>query len=849
MRPILFSENTTQFNTNGLGRLDCISCTVVEERNGEYTLEMEIAETALHASEIALSSIIAVKPSEGASLQAFRVYKITKPLGGKFTVYAQHISYQLSFIPTMPFTVTASASACSQTLTLLKSNAVETCPFTFTTDVQTVASYSQKVPASIRSRLGGVEGSVLDQFGGEYEWDNYTIRLHKNRGKTVPDVSLRYGKNITDLNQETNIENTITGIVPYWQSSDGDVTVTLPEKVIEGTYASSFPFKRTTPMDFSQDFEEQPTEAQLRLRAQHYVSASGIGVPAVSIKLSFIHLADTEEYKNLAAFQTVKLCDNVEVYFEKLGIATTAKIVRTEYDVLLERYNSVEIGSLRNTLSGVISSTEGALSQVANDTRRMFKNYNKDVEGLIDNATYWLTSADGYVMAVKNPDGSWKELLFLSTNDPNRIYTNANVLRVNQNGIGFSSTGINGPFTQAWTLDGKMVIGGTNVPSLTVYDNSGNILFQIDKNGMQWKAPNSELNTSGTLTIKNSSGNTLGTWSSSGLTMYDGNGNVIGSWGSGGIDVKKGSIEGTSLKVGTNNSTPGSIHVYNGNGATSSYEIGHWDKDGISVKQGTIEGPTIKVGGNSTHSGNGGSIYVYDDYGTEIGHWNKNGISVKEGTIQGPDIVAGGNNNADGTITVKDQAGGTAVELTKDGINALKGTISGANITGGTITGATIQSAASGSRILMDDTSSLRGYDGSTMHNLINMEQNVSGSHQMTIDADTQLNIRTPNLYVSNQSAGTGTETVYQTVTNNPTGASDSNPDYYLVKNLNKYAEAEDPEHPSWERWVKTISPEDADWDWDVLCTLPVYLKFDKTPLRYINGMLVSGGTSQSVII
>ena len=368
----------------------------------------------------------------------------------------------------------------------------------------------------LRSRLGGVEGSVLDQFGGEYEWDNYTVRLHKNRGRTIPNVSLRYGKNITDINQETNIENTITGIVPYWQSSDGDITVTLPEKVIEGEHASSFPFKRTTPMDFTQDFEEAPTG---------FKSPGNNGdIPAVSIKLSFIHLADTEEYKNLAAFQTVKLCDNVEVYFEKLGIATTAKIVRTEYDVLLERYNSVEIGSLRNTLSGVISSTEGAIAQVANDTRRLFKNFSKDVEGLIDNATSWLTSSDGYVMAVKNPDGSWKELLFLSTNDPNRIYTNANVLRVNENGLGFSSTGINGPYTQAWTLDGKMVIGGTNVPSLTVYDNNNRILFQIDKNGLQWNAPNSELNTSGTLTIKNGSGATLGTWGSSGLTMYDGNG-------------------------------------------------------------------------------------------------------------------------------------------------------------------------------------------------------------------------------------------------------------------------------------------------------------------------------------
>lgn len=749
MKPILFNKTATTFTTNGIGRLDAISCQVTEERNGQFELEMEIAETAIHASEIELTSIIVAKPFQNGNNQPFRVYKIGKPINGIFKVYAQHISYQLSYIPVMPFTITASTSACSQTLAALKSNSVGTNPFSFQTDVNVVASYQQTAPASLRSRLGGVEGSVLDQFGGEYEWDNYTVKLLKNRGLLTPNVSLRYGKNITDLSQEENIENTITGIVPYWQSSEGETTVTLPEKVIESSTASNFPFKRTVPMDFSQSFQEEPTVAQLRAKAQAYVNQSGVGIPKVSIKLSFVSLADTEEYKSVAALQAVNLCDNINVYFEKLGISTTAKIVKTVYDVLLEKYDSLEIGSLRSTLASTISGQDSALSTLANNTQRMFKQYNNTVNEMIDTATAWLTKGDGYVVAVKNADGSWKELLFMDTADINTAH---NVLRINQNGIGFSSTGVPGPYTQAWTLDGRLVIGGTNVPSLTVYDNQQNILFQIDRNGMQWHAPNSELNTSGTLTIKDGNNHTVGTWSTSGLTMYDGNGtaaeNVIGTWGTGGIDVKKGNIQGASITVG-------------------------------------------------------------------------------------------GNNDINGTISVKNSSNNEVVRLDNTGVN----------VSAGTITGATIQSAASGSRILMDNTSSLRGYDGSTMHNLINMEQNVSGSHQMTIDADTQLNIRTPNLYVSNQSAGTGTETVYQTVTNNPTGASDSNPDYYLIKNLDKYAEAEDPLHPTVERWVKTVSPEDADQQWDVFCTLPVYLKFDKAPLRYINGMLVGSGSSQSVII
>lgn len=501
MKPILFAKNATTFNTNGIGRLDAISCVVTEEKNGIYELEMEIAEAADHASQIEMGSIIVAKPSQGKQIQPFRVYQTTKPINGRFSVYCQHISYQLSHIPVMPFTIAASPSACNDTLQALKTNAAESCPFTFWTNITKGASYQQTVPASLRSRLGGVEGSVLDRFGGEFEWDIYTVKLWQNRGLTTPNVTLRYGKNITDLNQEENIENTITGIVPYWVSSDGKTVVTLPEKTIDSQTAGNYPYKRTVPFDFSQDWEEAPTQAQLRARAQAYVSAAGIGIPKVSIKVSFINLSDTQDYKDIAALQVVNLCDVVGVYFEKLGISTTAKVVKTIYNVLKERYDSVEIGNVRSTLASTISDTSGALSAVANNTRNMFRSYNNTVESLIDNATSWLTSSGGYVIAVKNNDGSWKELLFMSTNDITDVH--ANVLRVNENGLGFSSTGVAGPYTQAWTLDGKLVIGGTNVPSLTVYDNNDNIIFQVSRSGIIWNVTNSSMDANGNITAKN----------------------------------------------------------------------------------------------------------------------------------------------------------------------------------------------------------------------------------------------------------------------------------------------------------------------------------------------------------
>ena len=498
MKPILFPSNATTFTTNGLGTLDCISCKVTEERNGMYEREMEIAQSANHATEIEMSSIIVVIPSVGATKQAFRVYKITKPINEIFKVYAQHISYQLSYIPVFPFEVTASASAASQALAGLKTNAAEACPFNFSTDVDTVSSFAVEQPISLRNALGGVEGSILDKFGGEFEWNNYNVTLHKTRGVQTPTVYLRYGKNITDLRQEKYISNTVTGICPFWKDSEGTTLVTLTEKVVESQYAANFPFPRTVVVDMSSEFEEQPTEAQLRARANVYINQSGIGIPTVSIQVSFVNLYDTEEYKDIAPLQAVKLCDIVGVQFEKLGINTTAKVVKTVYDVLAERYDSVEIGSVKTSLASTITETNGAINALQSTMQTKFGTFSNEIREDIDNATAWLTSSDGYVIAVKNNDGSWKELIFADHNDPADW---VHCLRINENGIGFSSDG-GQTYTQAWTLDGKLVIGGTDVPSLTVYDNSNppNIIFQTSQSGTVWNSTNSSMTAAGLLT-------------------------------------------------------------------------------------------------------------------------------------------------------------------------------------------------------------------------------------------------------------------------------------------------------------------------------------------------------------
>lgn len=493
MNPIIFDKTDTDFTTNGLGRLECISCFVTEERNGMYELEGETFLSAKNADKLEMDMIIAVKTPNRNEIEPFRIYKITKPISGTISFYAQHISYQLSYIPVMPFNISDSQNIRQATMDALKTNAAEICPFNFTANQTGTGTYAIAAPISIRSALGGQEGSVLETFGGEYEWRGYDVILHEFRGVTTPQVTLNYGKNITDLTQEEYISNVVTGIAPYWKYADGAM-ITLPEKVVESQHADNYAFRRTIAMDLSESINGTPTVEMLRAKAQAIINQTGIGIPTVSINVSFVDLAKTVEYKDIAPFMSLHLCDHINVYFEKLGIQTTAQVVKYKYNVLLEQYDNIDVGTSPENLVDTIKSTEGLITTLAKQTTYE-----------VDNATAWLTGSNGYVVARKDNDGNWKELLFL---DRANIATAQTVLRINENGIGFSSTGVNGPYTQAWTLDGKLVIGGTNAPSLTVYEvvdgvSTGNVLFQIDKDGLEWDAVYSSMTKSGILRATN----------------------------------------------------------------------------------------------------------------------------------------------------------------------------------------------------------------------------------------------------------------------------------------------------------------------------------------------------------
>lgn len=454
MTPILFPSTSTEWTTQGLGALsDAISCTVTEERNGIFELEMQYPVSGVHFSEMQNRCIILAIPSPYRTAQPFRIYRITKPLNGICTVYAQHISYDLSGVPLNPFTAASAPAAMAG----LQSNAEGASPFTFWTDKETTANFAVTVPSSTRSVLGGQTGSILDVYGGEYAWDGYTVRLHDQRGQDNG-VRIAYGKNLTDLEQDENISSVATGIYPYWADADGNLVVCNP-KVVPAP--GSYDFTRVVPVDFSQDFETAPTPAELQARAESYVQDNNIGVPTVSIAVSFVQLEQTEEYKDLALLEKCDLCDTVTVQFEALGVDAKAEIVKITTDVLLERYESVEIGSIRANIADTIAGQQQEIQQ------RPTTSFLKQA---VANATAWLTNGKGYKVERRDAAGNVIDTLYMDTPD---INTAKDVLRIGQSGIGFSHTGVNGPFTNAWTIDGKFfadfIAGGVlNCALLTV---------------------------------------------------------------------------------------------------------------------------------------------------------------------------------------------------------------------------------------------------------------------------------------------------------------------------------------------------------------------------------------------
>ncbi len=363
MKPILYSTTEKLFSSNGLGILnDAISCTVTQERNGMYELEMEYPVGGIHYEDLSPLYIIMARSDPMTSLpQPFRIYEVTKPMNGNITVYARHLAYDLMGIPVGPFTASTAAAA----LAGLAQNAVISCPFTFVTDKTTEATMTVETPTSIWDLLKGNAGGVLDIYGGEYEFDRWTVCLHKRRGSDM-DTTIRYGVSLTGLKQEASTENWCTTIYPYWKGEDGTLVTGRLCRTSE-----FYPFEQVRVVDYSDAWDIAPTAAQLEARALNYLNSQKLAEPNVNITLDFAHF-DNNDLIRTSSRQLFRVCDTIKVVFDQLGISTTATVIKTKYDALAERYTSVEIGSQKQSLMDLIVSSTGSKYQWGSMTNNSF---------------------------------------------------------------------------------------------------------------------------------------------------------------------------------------------------------------------------------------------------------------------------------------------------------------------------------------------------------------------------------------------------------------------------------------------------------------------------------------------
>ena len=445
MIPILYPAGETAFTSNGLGRLrDCISCRVTEERNGSYTCTFVYPISGRHYSDIVEGCFISCTHDDDGDRQPFRIVKRTAPINGQVTFYAEHLSYGLANVIVDPFT----ASGVAEALQGFTEHAINANPFTFRTDKTTTAAFANSEPSSVRACMGGRQGSILDAYGGEWDFDGWTVWLRAHRGQDSG-VVIRYGKNLDDIEQTVDAQGLYNAVVPFWrqESEEGeDVLVTLPEKIVA---AEGVENPVPVVLDLTEAFQEQPTEAQLREEAQRQLATGEPWLPSQNIRIDFVALWQTLNFKDAANLQRVRLCDTVDVIYPELGVtAHGVKVIKVVYDVLAEKYTEMELGEARATFADVLTKKTDTAIQKSQATMKGF------FDAAIASATDLITGgAGGHLVISRDADGKPQELLIMDTED---INTATNILRINLNGIGFSSDG-GRTYSTAWTLNGAFL--------------------------------------------------------------------------------------------------------------------------------------------------------------------------------------------------------------------------------------------------------------------------------------------------------------------------------------------------------------------------------------------------------
>lgn len=445
----IYASDDLNCSNLGLGVLTGVTdCEVTRQTNGQWECVFSIAINSQHYSEIGFGKKIKVKADEKAGYQQFRIYKITKPdLKGIVKVFCEHISYDLSRLTVKPLNLTGQ-SATAAISAILNNCTSQTHNFSGQGSTVTgTKDIKSDVPRTARSWLSASENSIVDLFNCELEFDNYTITAKPQIGEDNG-VKILYGKNLRELNDESNSDTAFNAIYPY--AVVNEQYYELPEKVLALTNNLPFTEIRCIPVDLSGKFDENTTITAelLRSTALTYAGQARLTKTNRNIKVSFEQLWNTKEYETLSALERVGLGDTVYVRYGEYGIDVTARVNKIVYDVLNEKYKSIELGRARKTITETISQNREELQAAIEDASKKQKSV---AQKMIEHQTALISgSVGGYVVNTYNNQSKPEKILIMDTDNQN---TATKILWLTKDGIGFSN-GINGQITTGWGIDG-----------------------------------------------------------------------------------------------------------------------------------------------------------------------------------------------------------------------------------------------------------------------------------------------------------------------------------------------------------------------------------------------------------
>lgn len=387
MIPVLFSKEEKQFRSYGIGPLfETLHAEVKRERNGQYFLYMTYPQNGQQASVFKEGMRIKADAGRRTPWQTFEITRINRRSDAIIEIWADHISMRLAKTMIKPKVEIHDVDA-ETALRRWVSQLVGDDEWEVWSNIDTVGSTAWSVDSveNARQALGGTRGSILDVWGGEFEFDNKRVNLWQNLGRKTP-VVLEYGRNITKIEKENKEETVYTSIYPFARAEEDNI-ITIPKYVVDGKYIDMYDHKKIKLVDFSGEFdteENKPTAEKLQKLAEKYVEQNDVGAPHEHIKIEYVDLSKTLDYQNVRYIEEVELCDRIPIYYPKFDIySKEAKVVVITYNVIKDENKSIELGVIGQGFGSTVASS---LSGRMHELEQLQAQQSGQVQSLVNSA-------------------------------------------------------------------------------------------------------------------------------------------------------------------------------------------------------------------------------------------------------------------------------------------------------------------------------------------------------------------------------------------------------------------------------------------------------------------------------